>query len=158
MISAFLLAFILGSSFPVEEMQESGNGINATSRPNPDQEIATILSAQYKAWNSGDLDGYMSIFWRSPLLVYVSESAVWKGYDEVRANVARQYPQQGLRGVSVLERLQTNIIGDGLATTIEYWTYVFPRGNKVQGITTCTWRKLSEGWKVVEGQTSPTDI
>jgi hypothetical protein len=158
MMSPFLLAFVLSTSSPIENVRESGSSIVAISEAPPEQEIATALSAQYAAWNSGDLDGYMSIFWRSPLLVYVSESAVWKGYDEVRAKVARQYPGKGVRGLSILERLQTNVIGDGLATTIEYWTYVFPQGNKVHGITTCTWRKLPEGWKVVEGQTSATDI
>jgi hypothetical protein len=86
-------------------------------------------------------------------LVYIAEAAVWKGFDEVKANVERDYPAQSQMGHNVLERLETNVIASDMAITLEWYNVTFPN-TKVRGITSSTWRKLPEGWRIVQCQTA----
>jgi hypothetical protein len=99
----------------------------------------------------------MSLFWRSPLLIYVTDISVWTGWEQVIANVRRQYPDPHNMGKIILERLQTNVLSSDSVTTVEWWTFVFPAGGKTRGFTTSSWRKLPEGWRIVEGHTSALD-
>ena len=127
------------------------------TRPNQSaddsQEIVALIVKQYAAWGKGDINGYLEPYWRSPLLVYIAEAAVWKGFDEVKANVERDYPAQSQMGHNVLERLETNVIASDMAITLEWYNVTFPN-TKVRGITSSTWRKLPEGWRIVQCQTA----
>ena len=135
--------------------------LNITHAPEaqlPDAEqIAALIAQQFDAWNARDINGYMQVFWHSPLLVYISAECIWSGWDQVKANVERQYPDKNTMGHAVLERLQTNVISPETATTIEWWTVYFPSA-KVLGFTTSAWRKFPEGWRVIEGHTSTLEL
>jgi hypothetical protein len=115
-------------------------------------EIGDLIQKQFEAWNAGDIDAYLSVFWRSPLLVYVVDASILTGWDQVRANVMREYGNRRDVGHPELERLQTNILTDDLASTIQWWTFRF-REVKVKGLSSSTWRKFPEGWRIIESHT-----
>ncbi len=122
-----------------------------------EQQIAALIAQQFAAWNARDLDGYLAPCWRSPLLIYAVDGSVWTGWDEVRARVARDYPDPAAMGKPVLERLQTNVLSPEMATTLEWWTVYFP-GSKVRGFTTSAWRKVpGEGWRIVVVHTNTAE-
>jgi uncharacterized protein (TIGR02246 family) len=116
-------------------------------------EITALVAKEYSAWGAGDIDGFLSVYWRSPLLVCVSEGSVWNGYDEFKANIEREYPSGSNRGSLVLERLSTKILSPETATTVEWFNVVFPK-TLVHGITSASWRKFPEGWRIVQSQTA----
>lgn len=156
----FFLAMSLNTDSPPPAPSEPPalNITHAQEAQQPDaQQIASLLAQQYAAWDAKDIEGYMQVFWRSPLLVYVTEGAIWTGWDQVKANVERQYPDKNNMGHPVLERLQTNVVSPETATTIEWWTVYFPAA-KVRGFTTSTWRKFSEGWRMIETHTSTLEL
>ena len=154
----FFLAMTLGADpRPLPESPPAANVIKGPADQQSDaQQIAALLAQQYAAWNARDLDGYMRVFWRSPLLVYITEGAVYTGWDQVRANIQRDYPDKNAMGNAVLERLQTNVISSGTALTIEWWTVYF-RAAKVRGVTSSTWCKFPEGWCVIHVHTAALD-
>jgi uncharacterized protein (TIGR02246 family) len=127
--------------------------VNATVSQRPAAlEIAALIEKQFEAWNAGDLEAYLSVFWHSPLLIYVVDSSILNGFEQVRANVLREYGNRKDVGHPVLERLQTNMLSDDLATTISWWTFRF-REVKVKGLSSFTWRKFPEGWRIIEAHT-----
>ena len=143
---------------PLPSERPAMNITHAPETQLPDAEqIASLLAQQYSAWNSHDIDNYMQVFWRSPLLIYVTEGTIWTGWDQVKANVERNFPNKASMGHAILERLQTNVIAPDTATTIEWWTVYFPAA-KVHGFTTSTWRKFPEGWRVIEIHTSTLEL
>ena len=117
------------------------------------EEIADLVARQFAAWNRHDIDGYMKVFWGSPLLVFAVEGEVWVGWDQVRANLIHQYSDRERMGNSMLERLQTNIVSTETALTVEWWSTMFG-ATKVRGFTTSAWYKFSNGWRIIEGHTS----
>jgi beta-aspartyl-peptidase (threonine type) len=116
-------------------------------------EITALVAKEYSAWGAGDVDGFLSVYWRSPLLVYITEESVWNGYDEVKANIEREYPPGSNLGSTVLERLATKIISPEFATTVEWFNTTFPK-TRIHGVASATWRKLPEGWRIVQSQTA----
>ncbi|HEY0792306.1 MAG TPA: nuclear transport factor 2 family protein [Chthoniobacterales bacterium] len=120
------------------------------------QVIAAKIARQYEAANARDFDGYMAAFWHSPLLVYVVDGTVWTGWAEVRGHIERDYPSLEQTPRGVLERLETRFVDAQTAITVEYWTAYFPR-SRIHGMSVGNWRKLAEGWYMVQASTSSTD-
>jgi beta-aspartyl-peptidase (threonine type) len=116
-------------------------------------EITALVAKGYAAWNAGDIDGFLSVYWRSPLLVVIEEESVFSGYDEVKSNLERLYPPGTNRGNLVLERLSMKILSPETATTVEWFNSTFPK-TLIHGITSSTWRKFAEGWRIVQCQTA----
>ena len=117
------------------------------------EEIADLVARQSAAWNHHDIDGYMKVFWGSPLLVFAVEGEVWIGWDQVKASLIHEYSDRERMGNLMLERLQTNIISTETALTVEWWSIMFGV-TKVRGFTTLAWHKFSDGWRIIEGHTS----
>jgi ketosteroid isomerase-like protein len=115
--------------------------------------ITALVAKGYAAWNAGDIDDFLSVYWRSPLLVVIEEESVFSGYDEVKANLERMYPPGTNRGNLVLERLLMKILSPETATTVEWFNSTFPK-TSIHGITSSTWRKFPEGWRIVQCQTA----
>lgn len=130
--------------------------VYGTTKQNDAQTIAGMIAQQYSAANGRNFDAYMAAFWRSPLLVYVIEGAVWTGWDAVRAHLEREYPAPSAMGHAVLERLQTNFVDPETAITVEYWTVYF-LASRVHGVSIGNWRKLPEGWRMVQASTNSTE-
>jgi hypothetical protein len=141
---------------PTEAMKPSSHikVFNATAAQQPAvHEISTLILNQYKAWEKGDSDAYMSVFWKSPSLLYIIDSTIYFGWDQTKAKIERDYGDRRERGGLTLERLKTNIINEGLATTIEWWAMTFEK-ETLKGYSSSTWRKFSEGWKIIEIHTA----
>ncbi|MFN7686216.1 MAG: hypothetical protein ACK5OP_00650, partial [Sphingobacteriales bacterium] len=56
-----------------------------------EQEILRILDNQNKAWNRGDLDGFMKGYWENDSLMYIGKSGVTYGYANTLASYKRNY-------------------------------------------------------------------
>jgi uncharacterized protein (TIGR02246 family) len=156
MLLSLILAATLTSENPAAV--KVANEISVSSVPSDQssdaREIADLVSKQYSAWNAGDIAGYLSVFWNSPKLLYVSEYAIWRGWNEVKANLERQFPDPSKMGHPVLEHLETNMVAVDTATTLETWSVTFPSAVVVHGVTSSAWHKQPEGWRIIEGQTS----
>jgi uncharacterized protein (TIGR02246 family) len=121
------------------------------------EEIARLVAQQFAAWNRRDIDGYMKVFWGSPLLIFAVEGEVWIGWDQVKANLLQEYSDPERMGNSVLDRLQTNIVSPETAMTVEWWSMMF-RTSKVSGFTTSAWHKFPVGWRIIQGHTSVLEM
>jgi len=117
------------------------------------QDMTAAINRQYKAWIDHDIDGYLAAFWRSPFLIYIIDSTIVVGWDEVSQFARSQYPDWNDSGTPVLENLDVNTIDSDTAITLEVWTIKF-KAYSIHGNTSSTWRKMSEGWRIVEAHTS----
>jgi 1-carboxybiuret hydrolase subunit AtzH-like protein len=121
------------------------------------QAITQLLNDEYSAWSRHDLEAYMVPFWQSPRLIYVSEAQIFQGWSEVKAMMQRNYPDKNAMGTAIPESIQVDLLSDDNATTLERWTVRFNR-TSVHGISTSSWRKFPEGWRIVEVQSTSIDL
>jgi ketosteroid isomerase-like protein len=126
----------------------------STSEVKDAQQIDDLVTQQYAAVAAGDINGYLKPFWKSPLLLYITEGAIWKGWDEMRSHLELDYPDWKHVGHPVLERMETSVVAVDTANTLEWWNMTFPNNVKVNGTTTSVWRKMPEGWRIIVTNTN----
>jgi hypothetical protein len=121
------------------------------------QEITQVILRGYDRWNAQDLDGYMEMFWKSPDFLYAADNEIFWGWNQARAALGRGYPDRSAMGKLSSERLEIRVLTSDLATIVNSWAMRFPNA-KVVGITTGTLRKFPEGWRVISGHTSSSEL
>jgi hypothetical protein len=60
--------------------------------------ILTILAAQEKAWNEGNIEQFMHGYWENDSLVFVGKSGLTYGYKNTLANYKKGYPDKTYMG------------------------------------------------------------
>ena len=60
--------------------------------------VRDLLSSQIRAWNAGDIDRFMSGYWKSDSLMFIGKTGVTYGYDSTLAHYKRSYPDKESMG------------------------------------------------------------
>jgi ketosteroid isomerase-like protein len=117
-----------------------------------------VLDAQVAAWNRGDLEGFMTGYWRSPELVFCSGAAVTKGWDATLERYRKRYQSEGREmGELRFESLEVLMLGpDGAAARGEYWLRTSD-GKEPHGRFTLIIRRLGGAWRIVHDHTSSAE-
>jgi ketosteroid isomerase-like protein len=157
-----MLALILALALTADPMMETRSDAivappAAAEQQQDVQNITQLLSDQYAAWNRHDIAGYLLPFWQSPSLLYVSDGQIFQGWQEVKGMMERNYPDRSTLGIAIPERIQVNIISNDAANSIDWWTIRF-KTTSVHGVSTASWRKFPEGWRMTEAHASSSDF
>src|SRR5262249_35152467 len=67
-------------------------------------EIQNVLSAQQDAWNRGDVEQFMSGYWRSDQTVFISDE-VARGWQKVLDRYKRKYSDRAKMGTLIFSDL-----------------------------------------------------
>src|SRR5580704_14792513 len=59
------------------------------------KEVRTVLTQQVVDWNKGDLDGFLTGYWNSPKVVFMSGGQRFDGYEAMRDRYRRRYKAEG---------------------------------------------------------------
>ncbi|MGZ3854377.1 MAG: YybH family protein [Flavisolibacter sp.] len=68
------------------------------SQSKDEQEIRQLLATQTKAWNKGDIEGFMQTYWKSDSLMFIGKSGVHFGWQETLNNYKKSYPDTTAMG------------------------------------------------------------
>lgn len=155
--SALLLVRALGQEARITTDPATTEAPSLDYQNQCSQEITQVILRGYDRWNAHDVDGYMEMFWKSPNFLYAVDNEIFWGWDQVRAALARGYPDRSAMGTLSSERMEIRVLTSDLATIVNSWAMRFPKV-KVVGITTGTLRKFPEGWRVISGHTSSSEL
>ena len=118
-------------------------------------EIVKVLLVQEKAWNSGDLEGYLKGFKDSPDTIFMARQ-VSRGYAQIAEDYRHNYPNRTLMGQLSFSELEAHPISDTLAICLG--RYHLDRGRKdggpADGLFSLVLEKTSDGWKIVLDHTN----
>ncbi len=128
-------------------------GASAASAADPTAEIREILHAQQRAWNRGDIDGFMSGYARSRSTIFVSEDTVTRGWQTVRNRYKKKYSDREKMGTLTFSDLEITPLGPSAAIVIGRWQ-LKRKIDKPHGRFTLVFRHLTEGWRIVHDHTS----
>jgi len=130
-----------------------------TAKPasNPSHEkkklILAVLQKQQEEWNKGNLDGFMSSYWNSDTLRFVSNRGVTYGWDKVMANYKKNYPDSSAMGKLDFDIIHVELIGEWGAMVTGKWLLKIDKKFK-GGYFTLLFRKLKGKWMIVADHTS----
>jgi len=128
-------------------------GARAPSGQGPPLEIRAVMSAQAAAWNRGDIDGFMNGYARSRSTIFVSEDAVRRGWETVRARYKKKYSDRGKMGQLTFSDLEITPLSSDTAVVLGRWKLKRAQ-DWPHGRFTLIFRRLPEGWRIVHDHTS----
>jgi beta-aspartyl-peptidase (threonine type) len=133
------------------------------SRPTSDEAatkgaIEQVLHSQQEAWNSHDLEGFMSGYWNSSALTFFSGGKERNGWQATMDRYRAMYASPGHEmGKLEFSGLRIEVLGADAAFVRGGWQLTMPDGRTPHGLFTLVFRKSPEGWKIVHDHTSAAE-
>lgn len=120
---------------------------------NVESEIRNAMTAQQDAWNSGDIEGFMSAYAESPELTFTTSEGVTKGFTTVLDRYMNAYPTKEKMGTLKFQLKVFDKLGEKSALVIGTWELSREPDNP-KGYFTLIWKHTPEGWKIIHDHTS----
>jgi uncharacterized protein (TIGR02246 family) len=115
--------------------------------------ISAVLTAQQTAWNRGDVDAFLTGYWRSPELTFSWSSGMARGWDGVLARYKKNYPDRTAMGQLDFSELEFRFLGPDAALVLGRW-HLKREKDDVGGVFTLVWQSFPDGWKIIHDHTS----
>jgi ketosteroid isomerase-like protein len=149
------LAFIIFSTVAVSTFGTSFFAA-AVGQTDAASEIRNVLQSQQDAWNRGDVEAFMSGYWRSDRTVFVSGDEVRRGWQKVRDRYKTKYSDRAKMGTLTFSNLEISPLSNRSAVVLGRWK--LKRANdQPHGRFTLIFRRFPEGWRVVHDHTSAAE-
>lgn len=116
-------------------------------------DILKVLEDQRKAWNKGDLEGYMQGYVQSDSLVFVGKSGPKYGWKTTLDNYKKGYPDKAAMGFLTFDIRKVQIISSDHAFVLGGW-HLKREKDEPQGYFTLLLKKIDGKWKVVADHSS----
>jgi ketosteroid isomerase-like protein len=116
-------------------------------------DIRALLDLQSRAWNSGDIDGYMKGYWESDSLLFTSGGNIERGWRAARNKYKRSYSTRALMGTLTFSEIEVHLLSGESAWVFGHWMLERESG-RPHGVFTLVLRKFPEGWRIVHDHTS----
>ncbi len=117
------------------------------------EEIRAAMQRQEDAWNKGDINGFMEVYWESDSLSFVTEKGITKGYAPLLERYQKSYPDRKAMGKLNFEILNLEAIDADNAYLNGTWQLRRDQ-DSLGGYFTLIWRRFPDGWKIVYDHTS----
>jgi ketosteroid isomerase-like protein len=127
--------------------------VGCKSPQNDEQAIRTMLEAQVKEWNKGNIDGYMHGYWNNDSLVFIGKSRPTYGYNATLERYKTGYPSTEQMGKLTTTIVSMKKISDDHYFIIGKWALARSIGD-VSGSYTLLIKKISGEWVIVVDHSS----
>ena len=121
----------------------------------PAAEVRAVWNAQVAAWNRGDLDSFMTGYWNSPDVVFFSNKAETRGWQQTLERYRATYKAEGRQmGMLDFPQLEFKVLGPEAVLARGQWRLKMSDGKESTGMTSVTFQKLPEGWRIIHDHSS----
>jgi ketosteroid isomerase-like protein len=117
------------------------------------QAIINLINKQRIAWNNGDINTFMTTYWRSDSLVFVGKSAPLYGWNSTIARYKKAYPDKAAMGKLTFGIIKLNLLDKANAFMLGSW-HLDRKAGAIGGYFTLWFRKINGEWKIVCDHTS----
>jgi len=128
----------------------------ATDRTKEEQQaIQDVLDAQVAAWNRGDLEAFMTGYWKSPDLTFFAGKDAMLGWQAAIDRYRKRYQAEGRDKMGTLSfsELKIELLGPDSAFVRGRWKLITNK-EPLGGLFTLVLNKKPEGWRIVHDHTS----
>jgi len=117
------------------------------------KKIIDVLQTQDECWNRGDIEGFMSTYWRSDSLMFIGKSGVTYGWQNTLNNYKKGYPDTAAMGKLEFTLIDIRQLSGRYYHVIGKWKLKRSMGD-LQGHFTLLLRKIKGEWKIVADHSS----
>lgn len=116
-----------------------------------------VIEEQARAWNAGDLDGFMKHYWNDERLSFSSGGRTLRGWQTTLDNYRRRYPTKAAMGKVSFSELELEPLGDDAAFVLGRWRVEPAEGPAKGGNFTLVFRRIDGRWVIVHDHTSASE-
>jgi hypothetical protein len=147
MLSRMLTLFLLAFSLPSLAQK------NTPTYHKNEKAIRVLLAAQTKAWNEGNLVGFMEGYLPSDSLLFVGKSGPTYGFNNTLNNYKKGYPDTASMGKLTFTLLALTPIEKKHYRVLGKWSLQRSKGD-VSGYFTLLLQKIKGKWFVIQDHSS----
>jgi uncharacterized protein (TIGR02246 family) len=115
--------------------------------------IRAVLDAQVRAWNRGDIEGFMDGYARSETIVFLSGDSLTHGWQTVLDRYKKNYDTREKMGTLAFSDLEVKLISKDAAVVTGRWQLTREKDTP-RGRFTLIFRRTKAGWRIVHDHTS----
>lgn len=145
-----LCLLVIGLLLTTLGCQQTSDGFNEEQTLST---LSALMQAQENAWNEGDLDGFMSSYWKSDSLSFIGSRGLSKGWQTTFDNYKKSYPNQAQMGKLQFENLEMEQLAPLSAFVIGKWT-LYRSADTLSGHYSLIWKKMGAKWVIVADHSS----
>jgi hypothetical protein len=125
----------------------------AMAQPAGELVIRRMLDRQTKAWNTGDLEGFMEGYWKSDSLMFIGKSGITYGWDATLRNYRKGYPDKAAMGTLTFGIISVQKLSSKYYQVVGKWHLARTMGD-LEGHFTLLVKKISGNWVIVADHSS----
>jgi ketosteroid isomerase-like protein len=148
-----LILFLSALSLGVSGGRRMALASPATKTWAGEAQIRALLETQTAAWNRGDVDAFMTGYWKSEQTEFVGANGITRGWQAVHDRYIRNYPDAKAMGRLSFSKLEVHLVCGDAAYAIGQFQ-LEREHDRPAGIFTLNFRKFQEGWRIVADHTS----
>lgn len=129
--------------------------LNLTCNCQTHKQIELVLShlqSQQKAWNDGNIDGFMTYYWNNDSLKFIGSKGITYGWQKTLDNYKKSYPNKEAMGKLQFTILEHTQVGENYIYIIGKWN--LQKEKPANGHFTLLWKKIKNKWVIIADHTS----
>lgn len=115
--------------------------------------VSAVLERQVRAWNAGDLAGFMQGYAKADQTRFASGGEITLGWQTVFDRYQKKYGTGASMGTLRFSNLAVGSFGPDSVLAFGHW-HLTRGGETSSGLFTLLFRKTSDGWRIVHDHTS----
>lgn len=128
--------------------------VNVNAQTTTDREaILSVLETQRKAWNMGDIEGYMQGYWNNDSLVFVGANGPTYGFEKTLENYKKSYPTNAKMGQLSFDIKKVEFLSKNIAFVMGRWN-LKRTSDAPKGHFTLIFKKFKNQWKIISDHSS----
>jgi hypothetical protein len=151
MLSRMLTLFLL--AFSLQALAQTTTPTSTPTYNKNEKAIRTLLAAQTKAWNEGNLADFMEGYLPSDSLLFVGKSGPTYGFNNTLNNYKKGYPDTASMGKLTFTLLAVTPIEKKHYRVLGKWSLQRSKGD-VSGYFTLLFQKIKGKWLVIQDHSS----
>ena len=116
-------------------------------------EILNVLETQADAWNAGNIEAFMSGYWRNKNLRFGSGGTIERGWTATLERYKRNYSSREAMGWLTFDDLDVQLFSGDAAVVHGRWK-LQRETDTPGGLFTLVFRDFGEGWVIVSDTTT----
>lgn len=117
------------------------------------EKINQIMTAQEKAWSSGNMESYMQPYWNSDSLIFIGKRGMTYGWNTTLSNYKKSYKNSDEMGKLVFKNHKMESLSKDGAWVAGAWT-LFRTADTLKGSYLLIWEKIDGEWKIIADHSS----
>ena len=123
--------------------------------PQAELDVVKVLTAQERAWNNGDMEGFLSGYKHAPETTFIGET-VQHGSENLAQRYHSTYPSKESMGTLSFGDLEPRMLDERFAVVTGRFHLDRPRrsGGTADGVFSLVLEHTATGWKIILDHTS----